>query len=292
MQTQTKTLNGHSFFLRRWGTKGAPKILLLHGFPEFSGAWAEFAPLLADDFELIAPDQRGFGQSYAPDGAQHYKISDLIADMAALIQSEGAPIIVMGHDWGAAVAYGLAMFRPDLVSHLIVANGVHPAPFQTALAQGGAQSKASQYMETLRDPSSHERLAANDFAGLMALFSANMDLSWLSGARLETYKRAWSHGGGRLETMIHWYRASPMRIAKPNQPLEVPPMPTEKLQVRCPHLLLWAQGDTALLPQSTESLETYVQDLTRVDIPDADHWLIHQQPQKIAQHLRDWLAQK
>ena len=102
-----------------------------------------------------------------------YTGSKLVGDMSALITHLGrGPVTVFGHDWGAAVAYGLAMFAAPQVDRLIIANGVHPVPFQRALAAGGAQSEASQYMDYLRRPDSHDRLGAEDYAGLMALFSA------------------------------------------------------------------------------------------------------------------------
>ena len=85
MQTETIHLNGHPLFIRRWGDPSQPALLLLHGFPEYGGAWSDFAPLLADRFHCIAPDQRGYGQSWAPDGIEHYKGAALTGDMAALI---------------------------------------------------------------------------------------------------------------------------------------------------------------------------------------------------------------
>lgn len=292
MQTQTVELNGNPFFLRTWGDADLPVMLLLHGFPEYSGAWEDFAPLIADKYHCIAPDLRGFGQSYAPKGVENYRTGVLVQDMVALIKHLGrGPVMVMGHDWGAAVAYGLAMFAPELVSRLIIANGVHPVPFQNALAAGGAQSEASQYMNYLRRPDSHERLSANDYSGLMNLFSAKMDFSWLSGARLAAYKSAWSHDGGRLESMTNWYRASPLAIADAGQPItDLPPMPRDKLMVRCPHLLIWADGDTVLLPEATQGLEDFAPDLTRVSIDGVDHWLLHQKPQAVADAVFDWLG--
>lgn len=288
MHSEFLNLNGHPFFLRRWGDPALPPLLMLHGFPEFGGAWSDLAPHLAQRFHCLAPDQRGYGQSWSPDEIGRYTASELVGDMAALIETLGQPVTVLGHDWGAAVAYGLAMFRPELVDHLIIANGVHPVPFQRALAAGGAQSEASQYILYLRAEGSEEALAANDFAKLQSLFSAHMDLSWLSGDRLEDYKTEWARPG-RLKTMIHWYRASPLKVARPSEPLtDLPELPVEKLQVRCPHLLIWGEGDTALLPETTEGLEEFAPDLTRITIPDADHWLCHQKPTEVARAILDW----
>ena len=190
---------------------------------------------------------------------------------------------------GAAVAYGLAMFQPDLVTRLIIANGVHPVPFQNALATGGAQAEASQYIDYLRREGSQDALMQDDFAKLLHLFSAKMDLSWLTGERLADYKREWGRPG-RLRGMINWYRASPLRVAQPGNPLsDLPELPLDRLRVRCPHLLIWGARDTALLPEATEGLEDFASDLTRVTLPEQDHWLIHQNPDGVARAILDWL---
>ena len=293
MREETVHLGGQPFHLRRWGDDSLPVLLMLHGFPEYGGAWGDLATRLAHRFHCVAPDQRGYGQSWAPEDVDSYGAAQLTGDMAALIDHLGrGPVHVIGHDWGAAVAYGLAMFRPDLVQRLIIANGVHPVPFQRALAKGGAQCEASQYIRFLRRPDSHDILAENDFDKMMALFSAKMDLSWLAGDLARTYKDEWARGG-RLKTMIHWYRASPLIVGEPGVVLDdLPPLPLDKLHVRCPHLLIWGDGDTALLPETTEGLEEFAADLTRVDIPGADHWLIHQQPDAVARAVLDWLPEE
>ena len=286
MRSETVTLNGQPFFLRRWGDPARPRLLMLHGFPEYGGAWEELAELLSHWFCCIAPDQRGYGQSWAPDDVGAYATSALVGDMVALIGD--GPVTVLGHDWGAAVAYGLAMFRPDLVDRLIILNGVHPVPFQRALAAGGPQTEASQYIHYLRAEGSEDLLAAENHAKLVSLFSAHMDLGWLSGARLAAYRAEWARPG-RLKAMIHWYRASPLQVAQPGAPItDLPDWPVEKLKVRCPHLLVWGENDTALLPEATEGLEDFAADLTRVTVPGADHWLHHQQPDKVAQIILCW----
>ncbi len=282
-------LNGQKFFLREWGDPSLPPLLLLHGFPEYGGAWADIAPHLATHFHCLAPDQRGYGQSWCPDGVDHYTLRHLVSDMAALVESR-APVTVFGHDWGASVAYGLAMFRPDLVARLIVANGVHPVPFQRAMAAGGAQSEASQYINVLRAPGSETRLAADDFASLMKLFSARMDLGWLTADRRRDYIREWARPG-RLKSMIDWYRASPLVVADPGRPVDMPELPLDRLRVQCPHLLLWGVEDTALLPEATEGLDAFAPDLTRIELPGLDHWLLHQAPEAIAGHILDWCTQ-
>jgi pimeloyl-ACP methyl ester carboxylesterase len=287
VRSETIDLNGHPFFVRHWGDESLPKLLMLHGFPEYGGAWGQLAPLLAEKFHCIAPDQRGFGQSWAPQDVSDYATSKLVGDMAALIGEE--PVYVLGHDWGAAVAYGLAMFRPELVKKLIIMNGVHPVPFQRALAAGGAQAEASQYIHYLRAEGSEDRLAADGFSKLTSLFSANMDHAWSDADTMADYQREWARPG-RMRGMVNWYRASPLVVPKTGEVAsDLPELPLEKLQVRCPHLLIWGTDDTALLPIATEGLEQFAADLTRVEIAGADHWLHHQKPAEVAQAILDWV---
>ncbi|QFT57223.1 Haloalkane dehalogenase [Sulfitobacter sp. THAF37] len=285
-RTETVTLDGNPFFLRHWGDESLPRLLLLHGFPEYGGAWESLAPLLADRFHCIAPDQRGYGQSWAPEQVSDYATGKLVGDMAALIGDE--PLTVLGHDWGAAVAYGLAMSRPDLVDRLIIMNGVHPVPFQRALAAGGAQAEASQYIHYLRAEGSEDRLGRDGCSKLLNVFSSRMDMEWLSGATRAAYVTEWSRPG-RLRGMVNWYRASPLMVPAPGETVEMPDLPLDRLKVRCPHLLIWGMNDTALLPEATAGLEDFAPDLTRVEIDGADHWLHHQKPQEVAQAVLGWV---
>ncbi len=288
MQSEFLNLNGQDFLIRSWGNQDLPPLLMLHGFPEYGGAWEDLAPLLTHRFHCIAPDQRGYGQSWAPAGVQNYALSELVSDMTALITQIGGPVCVLGHDWGASVAYGLAMWHPDLVSRLIIANGVHPALFQRELAAGGAQSVASQYINFLRREGSEDALAQADFAGLLQLFSAHMNLDWLTGPRLVAYKYEWARPG-RLKAMINWYRTTPLQVADPGKPItDLYPLRVEQMQVRCPHLLIWGEDDTALLPVSTRGLEEFAANLTRVVLPGVDHWLCHQNPKAVADAILEW----
>ena len=280
---RTVDLNGQPFHYLKWGNADAPTLLFLHGFPEYSGAWAEVAERLADRFHCIAPDQRGYGQSWAPGDVDAYSLRELVSDMVALIDVVGGPVTVVGHDWGAAVAYGLAMFQPELVSRLIIINGVHPAPFQRELAAGRAQTSASQYIRYLRAEGSEDKLSANDFDGLLKLFPAKMDLGWMTPERQKLYKAEWSHPG-RMRGMINWYRASPLKVAEPGiLRTDVPVLSRDRLQVRCPHLLIWGDDDTALLPVCIDGLDDYAADLTVRHVAGADHWICHQKPDEVAQ---------
>ena len=283
--------NGLTFHCRTSGDPDAPLLFFLHGFPEFSGAWAELSAELSDAFYCVAPDQRGYGQSAKPDGAGAYVTGKLAGDAAALL-TRFAPRAraVVAHDWGASVAYVLAARRPDLMERLVIMNGAHPIPFQRALATGGGQSNASQYFHFLRSETAEAALAADDFARLSAIFADGMDMSWLSGARRADYLAAWS-APGALTGMLNWYRATPLQVADPGAPIppeRLLPLDPASLRIRMPHLLIWGAGDRALLDEATEGLEALCDDLTRVRIEDADHWLHHQKPREVAATIRSF----
>lgn len=289
MRSAFVTLNGQPFYLHHHGPEGAPKVLMLHGFPEFGGAWADVAAHLLG-FHLIAPDQRGYGQSWAPPEVGAYDLRALVGDMAALIDQLGAPVPVVAHDWGAIVGYALAMWFPDLVSRLIVVNGAHPGAFQQAVAAGGAQSAASAYIADLRAPGAELALSAGGFAPLRSLFSGDMDMTWLQGATLARYVAEWSRPGV-LTGMLNWYRASPLQVATPGQPLTNPHLlPPKAGRIRCPHLVIWGQDDTALLPDCLQALPPYCDDLRVVFEPGADHWICHQKPARVAALISGFLT--
>lgn len=289
MQVERVEIGGQGFHVLTTGDRGNPTLLFLHGFPEFSGAWRDVMARLSDKFFCVAPDQRGYGQSWRPAGVEHYEMPHLVADAAAIIAHFGGRVrAVIAHDWGASVAYALAIRLPHLMDRLIVMNGVHPVPFQVQLAAGGDQSKASQYIEWLREPGSEDRLAANNFDKLMDMFSKNMDLSWMTPALRRDYETAWGDAAG-LGAMINWYRATPLKVAAPDQPIpaeQLPQFDHSRLRVTMPHLLIWGMGDTALRPETRDGLVAFCDDLTMVEVSGADHWIAHQKPDEVAHEIR------
>ena len=121
-------------------------------------------------------------------------------------------------------------------------------------------------------PQQYELAEFQSAAGCERSFSENPDIARLNG-------------------MINWYRASPLLVPKPGEPLqELPSWPKEKMMVRCPHLLIWGLGDKALLPEVTDGLEEFAPDLTRIEMEDVDHWLCHQKPHEVAAHILNWTA--
>lgn len=293
MRSEMIQVDGLDFHCLTEGPEDAPMLLLLHGFPEYSGAWAEMIPRLSDRYFCVAPDQRGYGKSAKPAGVANYAGGKIARDALGIIDHyrPGGAAHVFGHDWGAGIAYALAMRAPDRVSRLVIANGVHPLPFQRALARGGAQAEASQYITWLRRPDSHVALEAEGCARLAAMFAAKMDMSWMTPEKLTEYRAAWS---GAVESMVHWYRAAPIIVPAPGEavpPEALPPMDPAAMRIRMPHLLVWGLGDTALMPEAREGLpELCDAGFELAEFPDADHWILHQQPEAVAERVRAFLG--
>nr|WP_325251076.1 alpha/beta hydrolase [Amylibacter sp.] len=296
MQDIQFDINGKSFHALTAGTPGMPLLLFLHGFPEYCGAWAGILPALAEDYYCVAPDQRGYGQSWRGPDVADYATKHLAADVLAMIEKfgKGTAAALIGHDWGASVAYACAMRAPDgMIERLIIANGVHPAPFQKELAAGGAQTAASQYIEWLRADGSENALAENDFERMFGLFAKHMDMRWLTDDLRKAYHAAWRDAAG-VRGMVNWYRATPLLVAKPGEPIpadELPVWDQAALRITMPHLLIWGMKDTALLPETRNGLAQYCDDLTVIEHPEADHWIIHQQPEWVADQISTYLLQ-
>jgi pimeloyl-ACP methyl ester carboxylesterase len=275
------------------GDAKAPLVLFLHGFPEYSGAWDEVMPSLADSFHCVAPDQRGYSRSSKPQELEAYRVKHLVRDVLALGQrfSPDRPFALVAHDWGASVAYATAIAAPRRISRLAVVNGVHPGPFQRALLEDEQQRKASAYIQYLRDPRAEERLSANNFEKLLGMLSRFGPQPWLTPAKQAGYLEAWSLPGA-LTGMLNWYRASPLVVPPPGErvdPSRVMKLNPAQLTVRMPHLVIWGMEDRALLPVSRATLADYCDDLTVREISGADHWVIHQCTREVIDQLRDFL---
>jgi epoxide hydrolase 4 len=289
--TRMISANGHSLYTRMTGDPGAPFVLFLHGFPEFGGAWDAVLPRFGDRFFAAAPDQRGYGLSSKPVGSEHYRVQHLAADMLALADqlAPGRPIHLVGHDWGASVAYMMAFLQPKRIARLVVLNGVHPVPFQRALISDPEQRASSQYIRFLRrDDAAALLLADGCKRALQFLTSGFGGGRWFTSELQARYLEAWQQPGA-MEGMVAWYKATPLSVPEIGETVMFDPiarMPVEMMRVRMPHLLLWGLDDKALRPSCRDGLTDFCDDLTVIDVAGADHWIVHQQPDRVVQEIR------
>ncbi len=279
---------------RAAGSRGAPLLVMLHGFPEAAFVWDEVMTRLADRFRCVAPNLRGYGGSSAPAAVEAYRPKHLVQDIVALIaQLGGQARAVVAHDWGGAIAWNLAAQQRDALQRLVIVNSPHPATFLRELQHSPAQQAASAYMNFLVRPDAEALLSENDFARLWRLFT-NMGAvdaqhpggGWLTDEVRAQYRAVWSQG---LQGALNYYRASPLRPpAGADDPVMALSLPAEAVTVRLPTRVLWGEADLALLPTLLDGLAAYVPDMDLVRLPGASHWVIHEQPAWVAEHIASW----
>jgi pimeloyl-ACP methyl ester carboxylesterase len=273
------------------GTPGAPLIVFVHGFPEFWFAWKDVLPEFADRWHAVAPDLRGFNLSDKPSDPKAYRADRLIGDLDGLIRALGHErAVVVAHDWGGAVAWSFAIAMPQRVEKLVILNAPHPVPFARLLAEDPAQQRASDYMNWLRMPGTEVELAKDDFARFDAFFQGTSPAPWFDAATRAAYHEAWAQPGA-IVGGLNYYRASPLYPPVGEDPgarrLKLDP---KDFVVRVPTLVIWGERDRALLPTLLDGLETLVPDLRVQRLPECSHWLAHEEPERIAMLIRDFVG--
>ena len=233
------------------GRAGAPEpIVFVHGFPEFSGAWAPQLREFGRDRRALAPDLRGYNLSSKPEGVEHYAMPHLVEDLRRFIaQVAGGRCAVVAHDWGGVCAWHLAAAHPESITKLVIINSPHPGTLHRELLASAAQREAMRYMLLFRTPRAEALLSENDFARLAVLFD-----SWeIGGEKLEpelvaAYKRAWSQPGA-LTTMLNYYRAMRLQPPGPGDPgVSTYDAPLAEWVVRVPTRVIWASRTARCCP--------------------------------------------
>jgi epoxide hydrolase 4 len=275
--------HGITLSCRACGPADAPRLVLLHGFPEAAFVWDALMLKLAPQFRCIAPNLRGYEHSSAPAEVEAYRAKHLMADIKALIAATGdGPLAALiAHDWGGAVAWNLAVQAPALMQQLIIINSPHPGTFLRELQLNPAQREASAYMNFLCRPDAEALLAENDFARLWPFFTGMGGAAWLTDALRQRYREVWRQG---LTGPLNYYRASPMRPPTPDDPgaMAVQFAP-EFITVKLPTMVIWGEEDRALPPSMLDGLERFVPQLELRRVPGAGHWIIHERPELLAE---------
>ena len=276
--------NGLRLHCATAGELGRPLIVFLHGFPEFWYAWRAQLAEFGRDRLAVAPDQRGYDLSDKPGGVAAYRVNALIEDLRQLAAAfTRGKFVLVGHDWGGAVAWSFAIEHPELVEKLVMVNAPHPVPFARALAHDPMQQRASEYMNVFRLPKAERVLAEDGYRRLMAQSVA----AWGGEAEERAaYIEAWSREGA-LTAMLNWYRASPLHPPTADDPgaarLSLAP---QDFMVRVPTLVIWGMRDHALLPCVLDGLDACVPDLRIERIAEGTHWVIHEQPGRVNALIR------
>ncbi|HAY84537.1 MAG TPA: alpha/beta hydrolase [Chloroflexi bacterium] len=266
------------------GPAGGEPILLLHGFPEFWYGWRSQIPALAAaGYRVIVPDQRGYHLSDKPRGPRNYDIDLLARDVIALIDALGLEQVQLaGHDWGAMVAWWVAMHYPERVSRLAVLNVPHPYVMVQNILHNRIQRRKSWYVYFFQLPWLPELILSSrrHKRALRMLEKGGLPGSFIA-QDLACYQQAWSQP--RTWTgMINWYRATKRWIGGK--------IPSTKVQV--PVLIIWGKNDGALESVMAEESLAFCLAGRLEWVPEATHWVQHDAAEKVNNWLLDFFGQE
>ncbi len=288
--------NGTTLSCRASGRIGAPALVFLHGFPEAAFVWDGMLAHFGDRFRCVAPNLRGYERSSSPAEVEAYRAKHLVADIALLIESLGGKLAALvAHDWGGAVAWNLAAQRPELMARLVIVNSPHPATFLRELQHSPQQQAASAYMTFLCRPDAERLLAENDFARMWPFLTNAMTGAlprpgndWLTETVKEQYRAVWRTS---LRGGCNYYRASPLRPPlEPDDTVMKISFAREAVTTRVPTRVVWAEDDIALPLSLLDGLEEFVPTLEVVRVAGASHWIVHEQPARVAVEIEAALA--
>lgn len=270
-----KTVTRGSCSFQTWesGPADGELVVLLHGFPQHADSWDRVVPLLTDaGYRVVTVNQRGYSPGASPRRRRDYAIGELTADVAAVIEAYGGRAHVVGHDWGAAVAWATAMDHPDRVATLTAVSVPHPRAFLKSMATS-RQGLSSWYILFFQLPWLPERALRARWDSFMRYAGQSPAAAARDGAAFADPKS--------LTAPINWYRAIPLvnlwkRSAAP---------------VTAPTLFVWSDGDVALKRKGAETTERYVDGPYTFEIlTGVSHWIPEEAPEAFTElvvaHLR------
>jgi epoxide hydrolase 4 len=263
-------------------TKGEGElVLMLHGFPEFWYSWRHQIAEFSHDYKAVALDLRGYNESDKPKAQDAYRLSVLLEDIKGVIKGLGYErCILVGHDWGGAIAWTFAYAYPQLVERLIVLNLPHPAKFSEGL-RTLPQLLKSWYIFLFQVPVFPEWLLSQNnyrlLIGILTQTAVNSDA--FPPEAIEAYRTAAAKPGA-VTAMLNYYR----NLWGSNFLQES----WDVLYV--PTLMIWGENDVALGKELTLGTQDYVKDLEIRYISNCGHWVQQEQPQLVNQYIREWLS--
>jgi pimeloyl-ACP methyl ester carboxylesterase len=249
-----------------------PLIVMIHGFPDFWYTWRDQMEGLADRYQVVAIDQRGYNLSDKPDGAENYAMRLLVGDVAAVIKSLGKDkAIIVGHDWGGAVAWQFAINVPQMTDRLIILNLPHPRGLSREMAKPDSQqAKNSSYARAFQKEGSEKGLTAESLAAWVKDPEAKQKY-------IEAFRRS------SFAAMMHYYQQN-----YPREPYREDTSPVVKVQARV--LEIHGLKDTYLLAGALDGTWNWVEkDFTLVTVPDAGHFVQQDASALVTGTMRAWL---
>lgn len=256
-----------------------PLVVMIHGFPDYWYTWRHQMAGLSEHFTVVAMDTRGYNLSDAPEGVQNYAMPLLVSDVAAVIRATGEEkAIVIGHDWGAAIAWQFAMNVPEMTEKLIILSVPHPSGFGRELSTNEEQQKDSQYARDFQKADSHESLTAEGLAGWVGNHAARAHY-------VEAFRRS------SFDGMMNYYRANYPSSSSAGAAIAQPQSAAASWpKIKAPVLVIHGRQDRALNARGHSNTWEWVdQDMTIFMIKDAGHFVQHDASERVTRTMRDWL---
>jgi pimeloyl-ACP methyl ester carboxylesterase len=270
-------------------TGEGPLVVLLHGFPEFWWTWRHQIPaLVAAGFRVVAVDMRGYAQSDAPPSWRDYRGERLAADIAGVIEQLSDPEVdggrahVVGHDWGAVVAWGVATLHPDRVRRVGILNVPHPETMLRTLRSSPRQLLRSWYMFFFQIPWLPERLIGRFGRQFLGAVFKDARPGAYTAEDMARYEQALVRSPGGIKGPIDYYRAALRQTPKRAQELFRP--------IAAKVLVIWGEQDVALGKEMADPDPVLVPDVRVVRLPDASHWVQHDEPERVSTLLTEHLS--
>ncbi|HAC65251.1 MAG TPA: epoxide hydrolase [Cyanothece sp. UBA12306] len=257
-------------------------MLMLHGFPEFWYSWRHQIVKFSENYCVVAPDLRGYNDSDKPQGKQCYQVTQLIQDIRGIITGLGyKKCILVGHDWGGALAWHFADQYPEMLDQLIVLNIPHPAKFSQGLFTP-QQLMRSWYIFFFQIPYLPEFWCRwNDYQMIASAFTKMaIDSSAFSSRDIQAYREAAAKPGA-LTAAINYYRCIFRGLFNSQKSWR---------KIAVPTLMIWGENDTALGKELTYGTADYVENFTIKYIPNCSHWVQQEKPQLVNQYISDFLS--
>ena len=275
--------NGIKLHVVMAGPKDGQPVFLLHGFPEFWRGWRkQIEPLAQAGYRVIVPDQRGYNLSDKPKGIKAYSIDKLVDDILGLMDAlEYEKVNLIGHDWGAVVAWTLAIWHPERLHKLGILNVPHPAVMLNFLRRGDPeQLRRSWYVFAFQIPWLPEYfLRQNDWRNAVRVLRGSGKIHTFTNDDIAEYKKAWAQPGA-MRAMINWYRAAARYL----------PRLLKDGRVKVPMLMLWGMQDVALSHRMARLSIDYCDDGKLVYFEEATHWVQHDEAEAVNQLLIEFLS--
>ena len=256
-----------------------PLIVMIHGFPDYWYTWRHQMDVLAHDYTVVAMDQRGYNRSDSPDGVDNYSMGHLVRDVLAVIRDNGRErAIIVGHDWGAGVAWQVAMNAPDKVERLVILSVPHPAGFGRELATNESQQADSQYARDFQRADSHESLTADGLA------------NWVSSpAARARYVEAFERSD--FSAMMNYYRKNYPSGSSSDNSSTIAASSRAFPRISCPVLVLHGMKDRALHASGHNGTWDHVDaETTIVMFPKAGHFVQHDAAERVSDTILNWLS--